>query len=189
MEHYFIDKDGKKRKAKWVECDNCGIGFLKGLRFIKEGRLNFCCQKCASQYKSKQSNVELTCAFCNKSFKRKVSSLVSSKNGIYFCSRICKDNAMKRENWNENIMSCFPSHYGSGNGDWSYRRIAFDNYPNKCEKCRYNEHSEILQVHHIDGDRTNNKKENLMILCPNCHWSVTLKYIFVNENREFVENW
>ena len=26
-----------------------------------------------------------------------------------------------------------------------------------------------LQVHHIDGDRTNNTLENLQLLCPNCH--------------------
>lgn len=26
-----------------------------------------------------------------------------------------------------------------------------------------------LEIHHIDGDRTNNKGRNLKILCPNCH--------------------
>jgi 5-methylcytosine-specific restriction endonuclease McrA len=26
-----------------------------------------------------------------------------------------------------------------------------------------------LEVHHIDGDRTNNSLENLQLLCPNCH--------------------
>jgi len=47
--------------------------------------------------------------------------------------------------------------------------MALDNYPNECEMCGYKEHLEILQVHHIDGNRKNNKLENLMILCPNCH--------------------
>lgn len=27
----------------------------------------------------------------------------------------------------------------------------------------------ILQIHHIDGDATNNKEENLQVLCPNHH--------------------
>jgi predicted HNH restriction endonuclease len=27
----------------------------------------------------------------------------------------------------------------------------------------------ILQLHHIDGNRENNKEENLTLLCPNCH--------------------
>lgn len=26
-----------------------------------------------------------------------------------------------------------------------------------------------LKVHHIDGDKRNNTKENLQVLCPNCH--------------------
>ena len=26
-----------------------------------------------------------------------------------------------------------------------------------------------LEVHHIDGNKTNNTLENLMIVCPNCH--------------------
>lgn len=27
----------------------------------------------------------------------------------------------------------------------------------------------ILQIHHIDGDATNNNEENLQVLCPNHH--------------------
>lgn len=26
-----------------------------------------------------------------------------------------------------------------------------------------------LELHHLDGDRTNNDKLNLQLLCPNCH--------------------
>jgi len=43
---------------------------------------------------------------------------------------------------------------------------------NKCELCG----NEIwlnkpikLEIHHKDGDRTNNNLDNLMLLCPNCH--------------------
>lgn len=27
----------------------------------------------------------------------------------------------------------------------------------------------LAQIHHIDEDPTNNKEENLILLCPNCH--------------------
>ena len=27
----------------------------------------------------------------------------------------------------------------------------------------------VLELHHIDGDRTNNSSDNLQLLCPNCH--------------------
>lgn len=42
----------------------------------------------------------------------------------------------------------------------------------KCECCgisTWQGKTIILQLHHRDGDRTNNKRENLAILCPNCH--------------------
>lgn len=42
----------------------------------------------------------------------------------------------------------------------------------KCEHCGLCEWCGkpiTLEIHHIDGDRTNNSLENLVLLCPNCH--------------------
>lgn len=42
----------------------------------------------------------------------------------------------------------------------------------KCECCGRTEwldHPIALEVHHIDGDKTNNDISNLQLLCPNCH--------------------
>ena len=48
----------------------------------------------------------------------------------------------------------------------------------KCECCS-NKHwmnqNIPLEVHHIDGNRTNNQLNNLLLLCPNCH-SLTDNY-------------
>jgi 5-methylcytosine-specific restriction endonuclease McrA len=43
---------------------------------------------------------------------------------------------------------------------------------NKCEICgisEWNGKPIQMELHHIDGDRTNHKLSNLMMLCPNCH--------------------
>lgn len=43
---------------------------------------------------------------------------------------------------------------------------------NKCEICGITEWQGLpitCQLHHVDGDNTNNCIENLQILCPNCH--------------------
>lgn len=42
----------------------------------------------------------------------------------------------------------------------------------KCEQCGLEEWLEKpinLEVHHIDGNRSNNSLDNLQLLCPNCH--------------------
>ncbi len=42
----------------------------------------------------------------------------------------------------------------------------------KCECCNLSswlDSSIILEIHHVDGDRTNNEENNLRLLCPNCH--------------------
>lgn len=42
----------------------------------------------------------------------------------------------------------------------------------QCERCKLTEWNSILitlELEHVDGDRKNNTKENLKLLCPNCH--------------------
>lgn len=58
----------------------------------------------------------------------------------------------------------------------------------KCECCQQTEwlgQKIMLEVHHIDGDRTNNTRENLMLLCPNCH-SMTENWCGKNKNTRQV---
>ena len=42
----------------------------------------------------------------------------------------------------------------------------------KCQKCQNNSWNDIsitLELEHIDGNNRNNSRENLTLLCPNCH--------------------
>jgi hypothetical protein len=53
--------------------------------------------------------------------------------------------------------------------------IIYKERGNKCEICGY-EYTDVkskkgpFEIHHKDGNKKNNKKENLQILCMNCHW-------------------
>jgi predicted HNH restriction endonuclease len=66
------------------------------------------------------------------------------------------------------------------------RRYLFEKYNNKCTRCGWGEINLWtgyipLEVHHIDGDYTNNEESNLDLLCPNCH-SLTDTYKNANTN-------
>jgi hypothetical protein len=50
----------------------------------------------------------------------------------------------------------------------NYRKLAFDHYDPLCAHCGFGIPA-VLEVAHLDGDRSNNELTNLVILCPNCH--------------------
>ena len=42
----------------------------------------------------------------------------------------------------------------------------------------------ILQIDHVDGDRKNNSKENLRVLCPNCHAVHSTKFMHIGQKHD-----
>lgn len=67
----------------------------------------------------------------------------------------------------------------------SIKEILLKERPYKCERCGISEwlnEKITLQVHHIDGNNSHNTRDNLMLLCPNCH-SQTDNWCHKNVNR------
>jgi len=56
------------------------------------------------------------------------------------------------------------------------RRIYKKELEGSCEKCNYNKHVELCHIKPISSFDKNitiaevNKRENILFLCPNCHW-------------------
>lgn len=107
---------------------------------------------------------------------------------IKYCSNECQmeyQKAKKINEWKEH-----PERFTSENGYQFIRNYLLEKYDNKCqmEDCRWGKenpytHSVPLEVHHIDGDCTNNREENLQLLCPNCH-SLTENFGSRNKNSK-----
>jgi len=95
------------------------------------------------------SNPNVQCAACEKPIYRSPRQIAKSKTGLFYC---CKAH---RKKWHFYKMT-------------AYRKLAFDNLPHKCDECGYN-FIEVLEVHHVDFDHSNDRLDNLQILCPNCH--------------------
>lgn len=153
------------------ECLKCKSVFDAQLKEIKRGFGKFCNRKCAQQFLQAERSLKIkskhnvNCAWCNKSFYKKISELNKSKSKLYFCCRGHKDLAQRIGG----IEEIQPSHYGDNNYD--YRIIVFRNFnkPKICERCGFDKNEAAIVVHHKDRDRTNNSIDNLEVLCCNCH--------------------
>ena len=67
-----------------------------------------------------------------------------------------------------------------------FRKILINERGHKCECCglsNWLNNPITLELHHIDGDKLNFTKNNLQLLCPNCH-SCTDNYGAKNKKHE-----
>lgn len=147
----------------------------------RASRKHHICPICQEEDKNKRyenNRIKIKCAYCDKEFLRPLSDLNKSKSGLHFCCREHKDLAQRLES-GQNFQSMRPEHYGTTAKN--YREKAFREYKVECAICNWNEDKDVLEVHHIDGDRTNNEVKNLIILCPICHRKLTTgKYELIN---------
>lgn len=112
---------------------------------------------------------EYFCLNCGK----KIENPYASKTNK-FCCRECQTSFNTKQfierwkNGEENGMK------GAFSLSERVRNYLIEKNNGKCEKCGFEginpyTSKSILQIHHIDGDCTNNKEDNLQVLCPNCH--------------------
>lgn len=161
-EEYEVETGTRKRWFNYYTCDSCGVEFRKQKR-LAEGapREHYCSLLCYNKDRISPDRVSLTCAHCSTTFTRAKSKLQSSKSGLYFCTRACKDTAQSY------MPEIQPDHYGSGVGE--YRARALKAYGYVCNRCGYSENNAALVVHHKDHNRSNDNINNLEVLCANCH--------------------
>lgn len=167
-----------KRENITLECLDCGHQWetVAGnvLYIGKSANANsHHCPNCGFHKKTK---IEKKCAYCGKIIYRYPSDIEKNISGYFYCSRECGNkhkNKIREENgeWDNSISS--------------YRSRALKVYEHKCLCCGWNEDPRILEVHHIDENRNNNRLDNLCILCPTCHRKITLGYYILDlENKE-----
>lgn len=117
------------------------------------------------------------CIVCQKSIK----------SHRIFCSRSCQ--AKDRQNrliddWLTGKISGIKK---GGRIINAVRTYLLNETNNSCSKCGWNKINPYmnkvpLEINHIDGNSENNVKENLEVLCPNCH-SLTDSWKALNKGK------
>lgn len=139
---------GDKDENVKVNCKICGKEFE--VSKFRKNIAKYCSRKCFYKSLRNKGSVEYTCKNCGNIY------YTSPSRNKSFCSKECKSE-YELKTFNPKSFTCVRSMFK--------RR----NWLTKCQICGYDEHPEILGIHHKDRNRKNNTLENLIVLCPNCH--------------------
>ena len=143
-----------------VACKVCKKIFYTKPFWLKNGGGKYCSLLC--KYQSTRKGKVVKCFNCGKGVYRKPQQLDRSKSKKYFCSKSCQTV------WRNNEY-IGPKHANWKKGEYAYRSILNRHkVPKICRRCSTKD-KRVLAVHHVDGDHSNNKLENLIWLCHNCH--------------------
>ncbi len=147
------DYDGTRRTLFQKTCQQCNKLFWAPKHISPK----FCSHPCAA-VASRKRRVAVACANCGCTLLMKPSDFKTSKHGLYFCGRLCKE---KAQSIGGSCPEIRPAHYGSGTSRSRKKGTA-------CVDC-YEKRPYVLVGHHIDGDRHNNEDNNVETVCGSCH--------------------
>ncbi len=156
-------------------CLNCGNEFTN-----IDKRRKFCSGKCSAIYNNKLRNKkEISyCVHCGNELNNR------QKN---YCSIDCQteyNRNIKIQKWLNGEIEGRRGENGTAIWIKSY---LIKERGEKCEECGWDKVNPTsnnipIELEHIDGDHTNNKIENLKLLCPSCH-SLTPTYKGANAGK------
>lgn len=143
-------------------CENCECGHTG-----EYGSGRFCSLKCARSFSTKINRKEINEKLSNSLKKSKVSR-EANKRTANDLVRKEKFKKTLRDNITANLLS---ADFNTLNYKKKKQRIILEQNKccNNCKNSKWLTQDIPLELEHIDGNNKNNKRENLKVLCPNCH--------------------
>jgi endogenous inhibitor of DNA gyrase (YacG/DUF329 family) len=167
-------KPVKKRRGETTDCGVCGQPVYRSKSTRANGEGKFCSRECFDKYQSR-NKVVIECAFCKKHFSVALSKSIGRK----YCSKSCDNDDNKyptldrlhngrnvRINQHGYLWIYEPTHPKSFRGYVAEHRWLIEQKIGRLLERR--EH-----VHHKNGDKQDNRMDNLQLLGINEHMKLT----------------
>lgn len=140
-------------------CENCG-----NEHSAEFGSGRFCSLKCSRAFSTKNKRIEINERVSN-TLKGRVSTQLSDEAKS---NKIAKFVKTRKTNLFNNLITC---DFITLSYEKKKQRIYHEQSGqcNKCNNSTWLDSSIPLELEHIDGNRKNNDRSNLELLCPNCH--------------------
>ena len=163
--------DGSRARIYKTHCAECEREVWRRAASLRSYANSFCSKKCNNAYMARTA-VTMPCGECKAPVTRTASEFEGSASGLLFCSRSCS-------NAHRNRGVCGEAHSAWDGGTASYRGRGLREHGEACQNPRCPTAGNIdtpvnmLDVHHIDGNRGNGSEDNLIVLCVWCHATIT----------------
>lgn len=164
-----------------VKCKECGKEFEKRLADIKRTCNNFCCLSCSGKYNGRKRHGPHK---SSEPLYRRARQLRSEGYGYRTIAKMIDGSHYSTVRyWVQDIpvdpvkahrLACrrmrMPIEQLTSSGAVRHRLV--EERGHRCESCGLDVWMGKpipLEAHHIDGNTQNNCRDNVKILCPNCH--------------------
>ena len=132
-----------------------------------------------------------TCKNCKIEFKHN-----PSQGGTY-CSIKCQHEYQYNQNITDWLSKNITGRQRDDRPSDFVRKYLMEECNYSCTKCGWNKPNPVngivyLEIDHIDGNRKNGYRENLQVLCPNCHtltdtYKTLNKHVGYHKNRKILK--
>lgn len=173
-------------------CKFCGISFMKTKGQIEKTKNNFCTRSCAAKFNNQtpKRKIQKKCIVCNEIVQSHKHTRCPEHQKEYLATRFDYIKELTLQDyWSkkslENLHVSSKNAHIRGLGRTQFKELLLQ----PCANCGYDKHVELCHIKPVkdflptDKIKDVNSPDNVIQLCPNCHWEFDNNLLLLSDIR------